>query len=262
VVPASPDGRRFAVFNLSDRYTNINSTQEERDAYFEALYKEVENGGLEAMLYDLLKMPLRKWHPRQIPNSKALAEQKQLSMSSLEAWLESVTEAGVLPSSYGASSVPKEAATTNDLMHTAKEFDQRLASTLSAKKLALFLRNHGCISWRSKDLRGWTFPPLAALRARWTRLYGVEFNDGRKFWGGPSEDDSPDKAEPSTAGKQAVNIVSLRVRLCSEGLCTDSYKGRRFIEARISQTEKIRLGRTDPSPVIESATANILFLLC
>ena len=44
VVPTSAAARRFAVFDVSDRYTNINSSQEERDTYFGSLHKEIESG--------------------------------------------------------------------------------------------------------------------------------------------------------------------------------------------------------------------------
>jgi hypothetical protein len=57
VVPAGPNSRRFQVFDVSNRYM-------QNADYFARLYEELNNGGREAMLFDLLRMDLRGWHPR------------------------------------------------------------------------------------------------------------------------------------------------------------------------------------------------------
>jgi len=43
-------------------------TGADRKEYFDALWSELRNGGLEAMLFDLRRRDLKGFHPRQIPN--------------------------------------------------------------------------------------------------------------------------------------------------------------------------------------------------
>lgn len=81
VVPAAADERRYAVFNVAaDR-------QGDRD-YFEALDRQLEDGGRAAMLHDLLALPLGDWHPRwNIPQTDALAMQKAEGLVGFEAFV-------------------------------------------------------------------------------------------------------------------------------------------------------------------------------
>ncbi len=68
-VPASEDERRFVVMVLS----NI---KKQNHAYFKLIQKQmVENGGLEAMLFDLLNFDLSSVNLRKIPKTKALTSQ-------------------------------------------------------------------------------------------------------------------------------------------------------------------------------------------
>ena len=69
VVPAGPHARRYAVFKVSDK--RIDDFD-----YFSALRSELDNGGIEAMLYDLLRLDLGNWRPRKIYKTAALTEQK------------------------------------------------------------------------------------------------------------------------------------------------------------------------------------------
>jgi hypothetical protein len=72
VVPATADERRFAVFEADTEARNALPP-----SFFIDLNAEMENGGLSAMLHDLLTIDLAGWHPRSaIPNTKALVDQK------------------------------------------------------------------------------------------------------------------------------------------------------------------------------------------
>jgi hypothetical protein len=76
----SHDERRYAINNINERW-------KQNKSYFGPLFAEVENGGVGAMLYDLLKMDLEGWHPREeIPQTAALVEQKMLSLEGPEQW--------------------------------------------------------------------------------------------------------------------------------------------------------------------------------
>ena len=59
-VHLDPDDRRFFVLSVSDKH-------KEDHAYFEALCDELNNGGYEALLFDLLHEDLSKFNPRQMP---------------------------------------------------------------------------------------------------------------------------------------------------------------------------------------------------
>jgi hypothetical protein len=76
VIPAGLDERRFFVLEVSE-------ARKQDYAYFEALRKEMENGGREAMLYELLHMDLSGVNLRNVPQTKGLLEQKLLSADSV-----------------------------------------------------------------------------------------------------------------------------------------------------------------------------------
>jgi hypothetical protein len=70
IVPAEVDDRRFAVFAVSEKH-------KQNRGYFKALNAELDSGGLEAMLHDLLAFDLGEWHPRNdIPRTAERDEQK------------------------------------------------------------------------------------------------------------------------------------------------------------------------------------------
>ena len=79
IVPAGPDERRFAVFDVADKY-------KQNTKFFAAVRKQLFEGeGLQALLYDLLECRVNT-DLREIPKTKALSDQKQLSSSALDKW--------------------------------------------------------------------------------------------------------------------------------------------------------------------------------
>jgi Bifunctional DNA primase/polymerase, N-terminal/Family of unknown function (DUF5906)/Primase C terminal 2 (PriCT-2) len=168
VVPASCDERRFAVFDVSNRYAQGSVPNKEREAYFNALHGELENGGVEAMLYDLLHRDLGKWHPRQVYQTEGLRRQKERSLSPLNQWFVELLQEGNLP--WYSNGGP-DIASTRLLVDDAKLRVPRLRD-LSDQGLADFLKEWGCTRYRDSQARGWKFPPLAQLRTEWARQYG------------------------------------------------------------------------------------------
>ena len=79
VVPAGMDERRFAVFDVGD-------TVKENFDYFRQMDEELDNGGRQALLADLLAFDLSTVELRSIPRTDALLEQKIRSLSSVESW--------------------------------------------------------------------------------------------------------------------------------------------------------------------------------
>jgi hypothetical protein len=186
VVPASHDERRFAVFDVSNRYAQGACSDEERRAYFNALFKEIDNGGLAAMLYDLLHgeasrragcrrsarpCDLGNWHPRQVYETEGLRAQKERSLPPLDQWFVALLREGKLPG-YGTFDNRRDFVMTRTLMDDVKDRAPRARHYLSEQDLASYLKERGCTRTRTNEVRGWSFPPLPELRAKWARRFG------------------------------------------------------------------------------------------
>ena len=71
-VQAGVQDRRFFVLEVS--------THKAQDAsWFDPLYADFDNGGVEEFLWFLLKVNLKGWHPRQLPKTSASIEQQRFS---------------------------------------------------------------------------------------------------------------------------------------------------------------------------------------
>jgi hypothetical protein len=185
VVPASHDERRFAVFDVSDRYAKNGAAESERKSYFDALHHELQNGGVAGMLHDLLNWRLDNWHPRQIYETDGLRRQKEQSMPPMEQWFDELLQDGRLPSFYGlpGQQISKRFVPTRALVDDALRRVPRLHGYLTDKAVGDFLRRQGCTPVRSNSARGWQFPPLAQIREAWMKRY-----DGR-VWDSPEQQD-------------------------------------------------------------------------
>jgi hypothetical protein len=79
VIPAALDSRRFYMRCVSDARCGDH-------AYFAAINEELDNGGTEAMLYDLLRRDLTGVNLRNPPSTDALVEQRKRSMPTHLVW--------------------------------------------------------------------------------------------------------------------------------------------------------------------------------
>jgi hypothetical protein len=89
VVPAGHDERRFAVLKISD-------ARQGDHAYFKAIVGQMEGGGYEAMLHDLLAHDLTGFQIRDVPQTKALMDNKASSLTGAPAWLYDVLQRGYI----------------------------------------------------------------------------------------------------------------------------------------------------------------------
>ena len=142
IVPVRVSGRRFAVNEASSRYVGDS-------AYFKALRDEMNNGGLAAMLYDLLRMDLSGFDVTAIPKTEALTQQKIQSLSPFDQWWVGLLEEGRLPGP-GIKDYPNRAY-THDLLHHAKEKVNGLRY-MSDVLLGRTLAKMGCHAWK---IGGW-----------------------------------------------------------------------------------------------------------
>src|SRR5262249_5218298 len=69
VVPASLEARRFFVLDVLPTHAN-------NHVYFGAIQAELDSGGFEAMLHDLLKHDISTFNVRRVPSTTGLQSQK------------------------------------------------------------------------------------------------------------------------------------------------------------------------------------------
>ena len=79
VIRATGDERRFFALNVKEAH------KQDID-YFGAIREQMENGGSEALLFFLQNYDLSGFNVRNVPQTDALQEQKQLSMDADEEW--------------------------------------------------------------------------------------------------------------------------------------------------------------------------------
>lgn len=89
VIPAGKDERRFFVLEVGEG-------SKQNGAYFSAIAKQMENGGMEALLDYLLNVDLSDFDVRAVPQTDALKRQKSLSIDNKEDWWFQKLDAGLL----------------------------------------------------------------------------------------------------------------------------------------------------------------------
>jgi hypothetical protein len=87
IVPASADERRFFVLDVAKLFEGDVDAEEKRRAYFEALYAEASNGGLEAMMAELLELDFTQVDLRKPPLTEGLRAQMAQTFSAEQEWL-------------------------------------------------------------------------------------------------------------------------------------------------------------------------------
>ena len=166
VVPAGEEERRYAVFELS-------RDRQQDHAYFAELRTEMDHGGVEAMLFDLLAWDLKGWHPRShIPRTTALARQFEETLPPLDKFIFDMLMSGELPAFalpmpdghfFLATSVLTDAV------------NRKYRTTISATKVGDLLgpgrgpnsRSLRFPNAREGGNRGFIFPSLPVSRQAW-----------------------------------------------------------------------------------------------
>lgn len=94
VVSADMEERRFFVLEVADTH------MQERE-YFNPIYRELDEGGLAALLYELLQTNLSDFDVTAVPQTDALIEQKLRSLDPVDSWWYRILCAGQLPGTTG-----------------------------------------------------------------------------------------------------------------------------------------------------------------
>jgi hypothetical protein len=180
VVPASYDERRFLVLDVA-------KTRQGDKAYFNAIMKELEDGGFANLLYMLQTMDLSHFNHRDVPATDALQDQKFHSMEPHEEWWYGKLRDGHLRPAHQSwtTPIPKDALIDDYLMYA-----QRISASrrTNATRLARFIEkccapglNAFSGAFRGKDTTGnpqigsaiwWEFPPLSACRTGFEKHIG------------------------------------------------------------------------------------------
>lgn len=175
VVPAGEGERRYVVLDVPD-------TKMQDPSWFKPIHEEMREGGLGAMLYDLLAMDLEGWHPRQIIKTEGLREQVLESLGPEEQWFLSLLQDGTIPGAEPGTpdmsfmdDVEVDGRIKRGLLSHARASSSRL-NTLSSHKLGKYLTDRHCWKPGKRNDHGkrlWKFPPLQQARAEWEKRFGA-----------------------------------------------------------------------------------------
>jgi hypothetical protein len=180
-VPSGIGARRYAVFRVAETYKG-------QAKYFNALFGELENGGYGAMLFDLLKMDLKGWHPEaNRPDTHELTSQKAHSLKGVEQVWFDYLQTGYLPE--GARKVAKQSFLVPTASFTADVASRQRFEVISMNKVAMFFKDKMKFAkYREGRPSGFLVPPLAQAREVWDKnMFRYEWEEG-EFW----EIDVPD----------------------------------------------------------------------
>jgi hypothetical protein len=179
VIPAGLDERRFLVLD-------VDSKHKQDTVYFAALANQMENGGRAAMLYDLLRHDYSGVDLREAPQTKALLEQKLLSLSPRERWwFGKLMEGRLLDDDVGWVPEVSKAVLHENYVQELRQTGVRRATT--EVELGMWLKDMlgsrlitSRPSQSGQRVRRWTFPPLQECRDLFDQKTG-----GRTEWPAP-----------------------------------------------------------------------------
>ena len=179
VIPASGDSRRFFINQVDNAYSRSLLADSVRKIYFNALWGEMDNGGREAMLYDLQHLKLNGWHPRDdVPTTDELKHQITLNMPKPNKLVLDLLDGGIFPG---------EKNPTLGYIATAKELKDYFEEISPDNKvpflpIANILHALGLEKRTIKNSRCWTFYSLGTMRKRWVDNYGDYAFDQKEAW--------------------------------------------------------------------------------
>jgi len=176
VVPAGLEERRFLVLDVSDKHMQDHE-------YFGAIIDQMNNGGREALLYDLLEMEVKDEDLRKIPRTSALLDQIVHTMPTAHKfWLERLRAGTLLKRDYQW----KEYVVTEDLHGQYLEFAQAvgdkngLIDRQFGKELRRLCPDIKRVKRAIEGRDRWVLltPPLDICRAHFEKVVHMKINWG------------------------------------------------------------------------------------
>ena len=186
-VNATEDERRYFVLKIPPKdYTTT--------AYFNSIWEEMENGGYEAMMFDLLNLDI-KINLRKAPVTAGLIGQIEESLSRpMEFWHEVLSRGFLLSDQYTGAPVASkrglgrvdwpESVWKYELIYEFKEIFER-RSRFPVKTQSFWKETRKFWAWEerqhldedNKRPRAITIPDIDDLRALFTQHTGIVFNE-------------------------------------------------------------------------------------
>lgn len=199
VIDALHDDRRYLVLNVDAGEHNQDR------AYFRDMRDQWTRGGQRALFRWLTGRWWQQtladgdWEVGDRPVTDTLRRQKIMSLSDGDQLLLGIIEDGELPGERPSGRhVPPHTRVSNDRERPERgllEAMRRRAPSLrnaSDQRLTTLLKEWGCANWQSSSQRGWTFPPLAEMRAAFVARYGEHnWPEGDEWAGEHVEPDPP-----------------------------------------------------------------------
>lgn len=170
VIPAGQEERRFAVFEVSDKYMQHNK-------HFNDMSKHMKTEGDAAMLSDMLEMDLGEWNPyKDVPQTAELAKQKARSLRNSERYMYTMLESGELRAAKKREGdrlfVPTRSCAEELNIDQRSEPDLAAALKQCGGMKAIVTVGDG----RNEEKRraaGYWMPPLREAREYWSRATGI-----------------------------------------------------------------------------------------
>lgn len=186
VAPVTKDERRYFIEAVDNRYAKNNCSDAVRKAYFGRLVLELDSGGREAMLHDLLNMDLDMWHPRDdVPDTEEMNKQKELSLGNYDTPIVNLAIDGELPYSekvftsqnkYWVKSRNKECPELGMHNFILRKPAQNSEENRFGRKLREFGVIMGTKEAHMTEGNGGIFPSLAEFRKNVEAKLGVKMN--------------------------------------------------------------------------------------
>jgi hypothetical protein len=193
VIPAGDTERRYFIEAVDNKYAKNRMDETARNEYFEALWGEMDNGGREAMLFDLMRYDLRGWHPRKnVPDTDEMRKQKELSYNDYDkavlAWLDKgeLSSNDIRSHNVGTKPDPKDA-----YFMMSDQFNEMVFVGIDAKTLKRgnryvgeLLKKLGIDTKRNVGDRrkGRVIIGLKQARKNWDKVKGRQDWDDQEKW--------------------------------------------------------------------------------
>lgn len=171
VIPAGPHERRFFVLDVSAQHM-------QQRTYFEAIHNQMyREGGLEAMMYDLLHRDISNFYVAEIPETNALDEQVIRSMTREQAWWMDILDKSYTGTDWLRQS--REEMQTSFSKAVSTNYDKGTATKLGMffKKVLPpgFPKKERCTTRISPHIQidCYEFPPQDACRSYFAKKLGL-----------------------------------------------------------------------------------------